>query len=82
MSLKLSRKRKQSWELQVKLMNEAKAKTKRQSSEKLEEQHSTTDMNESDLLPAPTDTLPDVLSEDSSTDDCDKEEDVLAMYDD
>ena len=38
-------------------------------------------MNESDLLPALTDTLPDVLS-DSSTDDEDyeEEEDVSAMY--
>ena len=46
-------------------------------------QHSTTDetMNKSDLLPAPTDTLPDVLS-DSSTDDEDYEEekDISAMY--
>ena len=41
-------------------------------------------MNESDLLPAPIDTLPDILNEDSSTDDeaYDEEEDVSAMYDD
>ena len=50
----------------------------------MEEQHNTTDANESDLLPAPTNTFPDILSEDSSTDDedYDEEEDVSAMYDD
>ena len=84
MSRKPSRKRRQSWELQVKLMNEAKAEKRRQNSEELEEQHSTIDMNESDLLPAPTDTFPDVLSDEWSTDDedYDEEEDVSAMYDD
>ena len=82
MPRKVSRKRKQSWESQIKLMNEAKAEKRRQSSEELVEQHSITDMNESDLLPAPTDTLPEVLSEESSTDDEDyeEEEDVSAMY--
>ena len=63
-------------------MNEAKAEKRQQRSNELV-QHSTTDetMNKSDLLPAPTDTLPDVLS-DSSTDDEDyeEEEDVSAMY--
>ena len=49
----------------------------------MEEQLSTTDMNESDLLPVPTDMLPDVFSEDSCTDDEDyeEEEDISAMYD-
>ena len=82
MSGKVSRKRKLSWKSQVKLMNEAKAEKQPQRSDELI-QHSTTDetMNESDLLPAPTDTLPDVLS-DLSTDDEDyeEEEDVSAMY--
>ena len=84
MSRKSSRKRKQSWELQVKLMNEAKAEKRQQISEELEEQHSTTDVDESNLLPAPTDTLADVFSEDSSMDDEDyeEEEDISAMYDD
>ena len=54
---------------------EAKAENRRQRSE---------EMNESDLLPAPMDTFPDVLNDDSSTDDEDyeEEEDVSAMYED
>ena len=41
-------------------------------------------MNQSDLLPAPTDTFPEALSDDSSMDDEDneEEEDVSVMYDD
>ena len=38
-------------------MNEAKAEKQQQSSEELEEQHSTIDKNKSDLLPAPMDNV-------------------------
>ena len=50
----------------------------------MEEQYSTIDMDKSDLLPAPTDTIPNVLNDDLSTNDEDyeEEEDVSAMYDD
>ena len=88
MSLKPSRKRKLSWNLQVKLMNEAKAHKRRQSTEDFveqpSEQHSTTDANESELLPAPSDTLTDVSSDISSTEDEDyaEEDDVSEMYSD
>ena len=72
-------------------MNEAKAKSRqprRQQSEELMEQpHSTDDMNESDLLPAPIGTVNDSLSDVSGTDDEDYEEsiereDISVMYKD
>ena len=91
MSRRVSRKRKQSWESLVKLMNEAKMKkrehTLESSSEPVEQPHELADMNDLETLPAPTETVNDTLSDISSTDDEDYEEnieedDISVLYED
>ena len=95
MSQRVSRKRRQSWESLVKLMNEAKTK-KRESSvdtsvdtsiEPVEQPRESADTEDLELLPAPTERVNDTFSDASSIDDEDYEEtieedDNSALYED
>ena len=91
MSHRVSRKRKQSWELLVKLMNEARMKKQQHSGEisskPVEQPHELADVNDLELLPAPTETINDTLSKVSSTEDEDyketiEEDDISVLYED
>ena len=90
MSHRVARKRKQSWESLVKLMNEARMKQQHSgeiSSEPVKRPHELADINDIELLPAPTETVNDTLSEISSTEDEDYEEtieedDISVLYED